>query len=70
MDEQDQWLEGNDNSAKAVVSHFQSKFTRDAQITDFDALNCIEIDITDDDNNMHSAIPTIQEIKDGVFAMD
>ncbi|XP_019259988.1 PREDICTED: uncharacterized protein LOC109238018 [Nicotiana attenuata] len=70
MDDQNQWLEGNDVIAEAAVRHFQGMFTQESHNTNFNVLNCIERCITDNDNNMLKSIPTIHEIKEAMFIMD
>ncbi|OIT03867.1 hypothetical protein A4A49_51456 [Nicotiana attenuata] len=63
-------LEGNDVIVEVVVRHFQGMFTQECHTTNFNALKNIERCISDDDNNMLKAIPTIHEIKEAVFNMD
>lgn len=70
MDEHDQWIEGSENIAKAAVRHFQNMFTQDTHHSNFDSLDCIERCITEDDNTMLAAPPTMQEIKDCIFSID
>ncbi|XP_060200073.1 uncharacterized protein LOC132628292 [Lycium barbarum] len=71
MDDQDQWVEGNDAITEATVRHFRHMFSQGTQVTNFDALNCIERIIEEEDNNnMLNAIPILQETKDSVFSID
>nr|XP_016497289.1 PREDICTED: uncharacterized protein LOC107816119 [Nicotiana tabacum] len=70
MDEQDQWIEGNDAIVKAAVRYYQKIFTPENQSSDFDVLNCLERCINEEDNDLLTTTPTMQEVKDCVIFID
>ncbi|XP_059285024.1 uncharacterized protein LOC132038365 [Lycium ferocissimum] len=61
------WFEEGDANTAYLHS---SMLTQDAHTSNFDALDYIERCITEEDNNMLIAIPTMQEIRDNVFSID
>lgn len=65
----DDWIEGDDDIANKAVDFFQKQFTREEQYPDFSILNCIPKLITDKDNNMLTATPTMDEVQVIVFSI-
>ncbi|KAH0647498.1 hypothetical protein KY285_032746 [Solanum tuberosum] len=70
MNEQNQWLEGNDQIAEGAVSFYQNLFSRESVAIDTETINYFPRCITDKDNEMLSALPTLQEVKECVFSLD
>ncbi|XP_019252901.1 PREDICTED: uncharacterized protein LOC109231716 [Nicotiana attenuata] len=65
----DNWIQGEDNIAKAAVHHFQHLFNLYHDFRDQDILNYIPSCIIEEDNANLSAIPEYEEIKEHVFSM-
>ncbi|KAH0769661.1 hypothetical protein KY290_013642 [Solanum tuberosum] len=69
-DENNNWLEGNETIAKGAVNFYQNLFSHEPSASDYSALGCIKSCISNDDNNMINAIPSLQEVIDIVFSID
>lgn len=70
MNEQHQWIEGNAVIAEAAVEYYQNLFTPESTTNNMDALDYLERSITEEDNVMLTATPTLQEVKGAVFSID
>lgn len=70
MDQEEQWIEGNEPIAEAAVRFYKKLFERENHNNYYDALNCLERCITEEDNDNLTGIPTIQEVKNIVFSID
>ncbi|XP_015168636.1 uncharacterized protein [Solanum tuberosum] len=70
MNEQNQWLEGNDQIVEGAVSFYQNLFSHESVAIDTETINYLPRCITDKDNEMLSALPTLQEVKECVFSLD
>ncbi|XP_059306523.1 uncharacterized protein LOC132057966 [Lycium ferocissimum] len=68
-DQYGQWITSYRQISKAVVQHFENIFKSD-EPTQIQGLECIDRLITEEDNDMLTAIPNEEEIKNVVFAMD
>ncbi|XP_070011025.1 uncharacterized protein [Nicotiana sylvestris] len=69
MNHRDNWIQGEDNIAKAAVHHFQHLFNLHHDFRDQDILNYIPSCITEEDNANLRAMPKYEEIKKAVFSM-
>lgn len=59
MDDQNQWLEGNNDVAEGAIRFYQQLFSQKNRYDDFSALNSLERCITDEDNSMLIEIPSL-----------
>ncbi|XP_055814172.1 uncharacterized protein LOC129883562 [Solanum dulcamara] len=64
------WLQGDDDIARAACDHFQNIFTGEDTHIQEDALQCIPKLITDDQNRDLQALPTLEELRTVVFSMN
>ncbi|KAK6776038.1 hypothetical protein RDI58_027039 [Solanum bulbocastanum] len=70
MNEQNQWLDRNDQIAEGAVSFYHNLFSCESVSIDTETLNYLPRFITDEHNEMLSALPTLQEVKECVFSLD
>ncbi|KAG5596871.1 hypothetical protein H5410_038103 [Solanum commersonii] len=63
MNEQNQWLEGNDQIAEGAVSFYQNLFSRESVAIDTETINYLPRCITDEDNKMLTSLNTITRMK-------
>ncbi|XP_070049720.1 uncharacterized protein [Nicotiana tomentosiformis] len=70
QDENGQWKEGESEIAQAAINHFQEIFNHGAGSNDFSALECINPRVTDEENEMLTALPTLEEIRESIFSID
>jgi len=52
------------------IKFYQNLSSQETNITDFSALDCIGSCITEEENIMLSAIPTMQEVTNNMFSID
>ncbi|XP_055835240.1 uncharacterized protein LOC129903721 [Solanum dulcamara] len=64
------WLQGDDDIARAACDHFQNIFTGEDTHIQEDALQCIPKLVTDDQNRDLQALPTLEELRTVVFSMN
>ncbi|XP_075091897.1 uncharacterized protein LOC142172039 [Nicotiana tabacum] len=67
QDENRQWKEGESEVAQAAINHFQKLFNHGAGSNDFSALECINPRVTDEENEMLTALPTLEKIRESIF---
>lgn len=63
------WVQGDDKIAKAAIHHFAQLFNQKHLFKDYMILDNITCYITDEDNEVLTAIPDMDEIKDAIFGM-
>ncbi|WMV30196.1 hypothetical protein MTR67_023581 [Solanum verrucosum] len=66
----DEWVEGDENIAKAACDHFQNKFTGTEQPINEDILQHIPRMVTPEQNMTLQAMPTSEELQQVVFSMN
>ncbi|XP_055824484.1 uncharacterized protein LOC129893019 [Solanum dulcamara] len=64
------WLQGDDDIARAACDHFQNIFTGEDTHIQEDALQCIPKLVTDDQNRDLQALPNLEELRTVVFSMN
>ncbi|WMV42054.1 hypothetical protein MTR67_035439 [Solanum verrucosum] len=70
MDENQQWVEGNDKVAEAGVRYFKGIFSQTPEFNDYSNLEAINIMITEENNVSLIEIPSEEEIKSNLMSMD
>ncbi|XP_075091705.1 uncharacterized protein LOC142171892 [Nicotiana tabacum] len=70
QDENGPWKEGESEIAQAAINHFQEMFNHGAGSNDFSALECINLRVTDEENDMLTALPILEEIIESVYSID
>ncbi|KAH0769685.1 hypothetical protein KY290_013666 [Solanum tuberosum] len=70
MNEQNQWLEENDQIVEGAVSFYQNLFSCESVFIATETINYLPRCITDEDNEILSTLPTLQEVKEYVFSLD
>ncbi|KAK6789979.1 hypothetical protein RDI58_013779 [Solanum bulbocastanum] len=70
MNEQNQWLEGNDQIVERAMSFYQKLFSCESVSIKTETINYLPRCITDEDNEILNALPTLQEVKEYVFSLD
>ncbi|XP_055802719.1 uncharacterized protein LOC129871761 [Solanum dulcamara] len=70
QNEDDNWVQGEENIAKAACEHFQAIFTGEETQIQEHTLQCIPRMVTDEHNRNLKAIPTMEELRTVVFLMN
>lgn len=68
--EHGEWIQGEENIANAACAHFKDILAAESQTVNEAALDCIPTMITDAQNQVLSAMPSIDELKQVVFSMN
>ncbi|XP_060200519.1 uncharacterized protein LOC132628770 [Lycium barbarum] len=63
------WLKSVEDIATEVVSFYQKQFTQEADQTDSPLFNHIPLLVSQEENKMLCAIPTLDEVKNAVFEL-
>ncbi|XP_070057376.1 uncharacterized protein [Nicotiana tomentosiformis] len=63
-------IKGGAEVAEAAVEYFQHSFNHGEDSSDFSVLECVLPRISEEDNEMLVATPTVEEIKDSLFSID
>ncbi|XP_015169026.1 uncharacterized protein [Solanum tuberosum] len=70
MDEDHEWVEGNEKVAEAGVKYFKGIFSHIPEYNDFQDLECINTTITNEINRDLIELPTEEEIRNNLMTMD
>ncbi|WMV50074.1 hypothetical protein MTR67_043459 [Solanum verrucosum] len=68
--ESGEWIQGDVNIARAACEHFQNIFTGHQDNINEEILQCIPRLVTEEQNQALKADPTVEEVKQAVFAMN
>ncbi|XP_055806976.1 uncharacterized protein LOC129875754 [Solanum dulcamara] len=70
INEEGDWIQGNESIARAAYDHFQKIFTTEVSPIPENILNYIPRMVTDVQNDSLQAMPSLKELKHGVFSMN
>ncbi|KAG5606087.1 hypothetical protein H5410_027579 [Solanum commersonii] len=70
INDDDEWIQGDEHIAKAACDHFQHIFTGEEKYINEIPMNCTPRMVSQEHNDMLKELPTIDELKKVVYSMN
>lgn len=67
---QEVWVEGNQDISNDAIQHFSNLFTHSPSDNDLSILECIDLIVSEEENNLMHSIHEVDAIKDVVFSIN
>ncbi|XP_059277797.1 uncharacterized protein LOC132031975 [Lycium ferocissimum] len=70
QDNDEVWREGSQDIANTAIHHFHKIFNHSDAVEDLSLLNCLQPRVTQEENDMLTTLPTMEEVKASIFSIN